>query len=79
MRGEGLFEMLSVYNDKEFNGFVRSNILDMHMDRLKRSADVLNINLPSIYEIKNLINHIAYENGEGVIKLYITKGNDDNL
>lgn len=48
MRGDGLFELFSVYSNSSNKGFIRSNILEMHLERLSNSSKTLNIKLPDI-------------------------------
>lgn len=70
LRGYGVFEVLRTYNGKPF-------LFDDHMNRLRRSAEKMNISVPySCDEIRETINRLMKKNevSEAYIRVLITGG-----
>lgn len=68
--GDGIYEMIGVYNGKSF-------LMDEHLERLKRSADEIGLNLPyELKEIKNKLEKLKSNNNvkEGTIYIQVTRG-----
>lgn len=70
LRGYGVFEVIRTFGSKPF-------LLDKHIERLQRSAKLLNINLPySPNEITAAVNELLGKNGypESSIRVVLTGG-----
>lgn len=67
VRGDGCFEVLRSYQGEPF-------AVDEHLDRLERSARLLELPLPSRGEVEQWIRHIANEVGEGAVRVLVTRG-----
>jgi branched-chain amino acid aminotransferase len=70
LRGYGVFDFLRTYNKTPF-------FLDDHLDRLRRSADLIDISLPwSNRELQNIVQETLDRNGhpESSIKIVVTGG-----
>jgi D-alanine transaminase len=68
--GDGVYEVIGVYGGKMF-------MLDEHMERLKRSADEIQLKIPLIInDLKNKLRELVLINNleEGIIYLQITRG-----
>lgn len=71
--GDGIFEGIRVYNDRVFK-------LDAHLERLKRSADAVFIDLPiPLVEIKKAVIETVNRNQlkDAYIRLIVTRGPGD--
>lgn len=67
VRGDGCFEVLRTYRGRPF-------ALGEHLDRLERSADLLMIPLPAREEIAAWISSAAAEQGDGAVRVLVTRG-----
>jgi branched-chain amino acid aminotransferase len=70
LRGYGVFDFLRTYNNTPF-------FLDEHLDRLRRSADLIDIRLPwSNLELSEIVQETLKKNGypESTIKILVTGG-----
>lgn len=70
LRGYGVFDFLRTYNNTPF-------FLDEHLNRLRRSADLIDINLPwSNAELRHIVQETLDRNGypESSIKILLTGG-----
>ncbi len=70
LRGYGVFDFLRTYNNTPF-------FLDEHLERLRRSAELIDINLPwSNDELRDIVRETLSRNGypESSIKILLTGG-----
>jgi len=70
LRGYGVFDFLRTYNNTPF-------LLDEHLNRLRRSADLIDISLPwSNSELQDIVQETLERNGypESSIKILVTGG-----
>lgn len=67
VRGDGCFEVVRTYRGLPF-------ALAEHLDRLERSAELLRIPLPAREEIASWVETIAAEQGDGAVRVLITRG-----
>lgn len=67
-RGDGVFEVIRVIGD----GHLRA--VDLHLDRLERSALAIACPLPDRLDIKDWLSVAAQAGGEGCVRLMATKG-----
>lgn len=67
VRGDGCFEVLRSYRGNPF-------AVAEHLDRLERSADLLQLPLPPRSDIERWIRTIAEELGDGAVRVLATRG-----
>jgi len=67
LRGDGCFEVLKARSGSAF-------ALDLHLDRLARSAGLLGISLPAREDLRKWITSIANEGGDCAIRVVVTRG-----
>ena len=67
LRGDGCFEVLRAYSGKPF-------ALDEHLDRLGRSAEALEIALPSRHELEEWIREVAASCDDCAVRVVVTRG-----
>lgn len=67
LRGDGCFEVLKARSGRLF-------ALDDHLDRLTRSAKILDIPLPTRQDIEQWIRSVAEAGGDCVIRVVVTRG-----
>ena len=67
LRGDGCFEVLRSYNGKPF-------CLDEHLDRLARSARLLDIDLPPREHLAHWVETVSSEVGDGAVRVVVTRG-----
>ena len=67
LRGDGCFEVLKARSGKLF-------ALELHLDRLARSARILDIPLPDREDIRKWVTSVAVESGDGAIRVVVTRG-----
>jgi branched-subunit amino acid aminotransferase/4-amino-4-deoxychorismate lyase len=67
VRGDGCFEALRSYLGQPF-------AVEEHLDRLERSAHLLDLPLPSRQEVERWIRKVADEVGDGVVRVLVTRG-----
>jgi len=74
LRGYGVFDFLRTYNNIPF-------FLDEHLNRLRRSADLIDINLPwSNRELQEIVQETLTKNGypESTVKIIVTGGDSQD-
>jgi len=67
LRGDGCFETMRVYRGKAFEA-------GAHLARLARSADALQLDLPSGAELAGWVAVAAEAQGDGVVRVVATRG-----
>lgn len=67
LRGDGCFEVLKAYAGTVF-------AIDDHLDRLRKSAGALEIELPSDAHLSSWINRAAEECGDCAVRVVVTRG-----
>lgn len=67
VRGDGVFEAL-----RNYDGFLLG--LELHLDRLERSAARLDLPLPSRQDLRGWAKHVAAEGRNGVVRILVTRG-----
>ena len=67
LRGDGCFEVLKSYGGKPFE-------MGGHLDRLARSAQSLEIDLPSRTDLVTWVEKSAAEVGDGAVRVVVTRG-----
>lgn len=67
LRGDGCFESIRSYGGWLFG-------LDLHLDRLERSAHSLGISLPPRHQIEEWCERIAKSGGDGVVRVVMSRG-----
>lgn len=69
LRGDGCFEVMKSYGGRPF-------AVDEHLDRLQRSADALEITLPSRGDLVAWIEKVGAELGDGAVRVVVTRGSN---
>lgn len=67
VRGDGCFESIRSYGGDLF-------ALGWHLDRLARSADMLDMPVPSRGVVAEWCRHVAAAGGDGVVRVLLTRG-----
>ena len=67
LRGDGCFEVLKAYQGRAF-------AMDLHLDRLERSAKALEITLPEREELAAWIGAVAEECPDCAVRVVVTRG-----
>ncbi len=67
LRGDGCFEVLKARSGRLF-------ALDLHLDRLARSAKIMEIELPSRSDLEEWITSVADEGGDCAVRVVVTRG-----
>jgi branched-subunit amino acid aminotransferase/4-amino-4-deoxychorismate lyase len=67
LRGDGCFEVIKAYRGELFR-------LDDHLERLERSAQALDIELPSSSDLAKWATDTAEVVGDGAVRVVVTRG-----
>lgn len=67
LRGDGCFEVLMAYSGRAF-------ALDAHLDRLARSAKMLEIPLPDRSALEDWVTRVARSGGDCAVRIVVTRG-----
>jgi branched-subunit amino acid aminotransferase/4-amino-4-deoxychorismate lyase len=67
LRGDGCFEVIRSYQGLAFR-------LQDHIERLRKSADLLEIGLPEAEELTRWVEKTAAELGDGAVRVVVTRG-----
>lgn len=67
LRGDGCFESIRSYGGNLF-------ALGWHLDRLARSADMLDMQVPNRGAVAEWCRHVAAAGGDGVVRVLLTRG-----
>jgi len=67
LRGDGCFEVLKSRSGRLF-------ALDDHLDRLTRSAKILDIPLPARHDLEEWIRSVAESGGDCTVRVVVTRG-----
>ena len=67
VRGDGCFEVMKVYGGRAFG-------LEEHLDRLRRSANALGIELPKRDDVREWVVATAAKNDGGLVRVMVTRG-----
>ncbi len=69
MRGDGCFEAIRAYRGVPFQS-------DAHLARLRRSASMLELDLPDTETIAGWVEQVASEAGDGIVRILVTRGGE---
>ena len=69
MRGDGCFEAIRAYRGVPFQS-------DAHLARLRRSASMLELDLPDTETIAGWVEQVASEAGDGIVRILATRGGE---
>ncbi|MDP9145289.1 MAG: aminotransferase class IV, partial [Actinomycetota bacterium] len=67
LRGDGCFEVLKARSGRLF-------ALDEHLDRLTRSAKILDIPLPARQDLEQWLRSVAESGGDCAVRVVVTRG-----
>lgn len=67
LRGDGCFEAIRSYGGRPF-------ALDLHLQRLQRSAAALHLQAPPLPQLDQWVRQAAAEGGDGVVRVVLTRG-----
>lgn len=67
LRGDGCFEVMKSRGGKVF-------ALDLHLDRLSRSAKIMDIELPPRSDLESWVRAIAEEGGDCAVRVVVSRG-----
>jgi branched-subunit amino acid aminotransferase/4-amino-4-deoxychorismate lyase len=67
LRGDGCFESIKAYSGRPFD-------LEAHLDRLERSAQALEIELPERDALRGWVWDVATSHPDGVVRVVVTRG-----
>lgn len=71
LRGDGCFEALRSYDGRPFR------LVD-HVDRMERSAAMLDLMMPDRQALESWIRQVAKEGGDGIVRVVLTRGGLDS-
>lgn len=73
-RGDGVFEVCRIVKDTT-NEMSKPRCLSLHLDRLERSANALDLPLPPRRDLEQWIRHAASQGGcPGIVRCMVTRG-----